>query len=133
MTGSWRAPAGAPRKVTDVRGRAFCKRLCYYRAPYEGGAAFLLVQDAKVVRARADFSAQSVVNRFTDFICHWDANHRHALEAYLRYKGYSFVVAGSVLRASSPKGQSLTARFDDLGRLSRIEAVISPPRQSQTS
>jgi hypothetical protein len=108
-----------------------CRADCYYRAPYDEGAAFLIIEDAPAVKAQADLSAHSIIGRFTEFISGWELRHRPALEAYLEYKGYSADCVGDdALRAYTADGEDLSVEFDDDGRLKKMETTVRPPSRN---
>lgn len=101
-----------------------CGADAYYRGPYDGGAAFMLLT-APEVRKQADFSITAFIRIFTEFISAFECSHRPALEAYARYKNYACAPQpDGTLLCTSPAGASVTAAFDDLGRLSIFSATL---------
>jgi hypothetical protein len=96
----------------------------YYRAPYEGGAAFLLLT-APELRRHSDDSPMHLHRVFTQLIASLECSHRPAFEAYLRYKGYSYTEAENEIRAQSPRGEKLTAVFDPEGRLTELQFAVT--------
>ena len=80
----------------------------YYRAPYEGGAAFLLIPELAQLRGTAKTSDLDVVSTFMRFISTYECNHKTTLQSYLKAKG-------------SPP---VDAVFDSKGRLVKIEARV---------
>jgi hypothetical protein len=93
-----------------------CNASCYYRDPYEGGAAFVLIFDKKI-DAQPSFDLSRLSQRFLDLISRYEFNHRNALLSYLRIKGLSPAEAGSLITATLETGESLSAEFDHAGRL----------------
>ncbi len=109
-----------------------CGADAYYRGPYNGGAAFMLLT-APEVKGRADSSVTAFIRIFTEFISAFDCSHRPALEAYARYKAYSYAPqADGTLLCMSPSGASVTAAFDDLGRLSKFSATLTADSMAET-
>jgi hypothetical protein len=98
---------------------------CYYRLPYEGGAAFLVVPSAPEVQALSDRSPHYMVGRITDFICLFPCSHRVSVEHYLTYKSYTFSSSGSELTARSPLNQTLRVCFDASGRVLEASARVA--------
>jgi hypothetical protein len=104
-----------------------CGAACYYRAPYDEGAAFLLIPEAEQLTQRADVSAHFIVTRVMEFISAQDVLHRPAIESYLAFKGYTYSYEGRTLIASSSRGESLSVEFDDHDRVGKMEAIVSAP------
>lgn len=102
-----------------------CGADAYYRGPYEGGAVFLLMT-APQLKAQSDNSVPRVIRIYTAFISQFLCDHREALMAYARYKGYSCESNGSEVVCASPRGEPLRATFDHLGRNTQITAQASP-------
>ncbi|MBE7463623.1 MAG: hypothetical protein HS116_08980 [Planctomycetes bacterium] len=88
----------------------------YYRAPYEGGAAYVLL-DAPKVRTKFNDSPGHVADVFTRVLMNFEVAHRRAYLCYLKYKRYTYTEDPAQVEAASPSGEPLLARFDALGRL----------------
>ncbi|MCA9173684.1 MAG: hypothetical protein KDB14_04285 [Planctomycetales bacterium] len=95
---------------------------CYYRGPYEGGALFFLVCDApdEVTRPVA---AERIPAIFMGGISHFEINHRHMAESFLKTQGFDLDVS-DLLMIATRDGQSLTLSFDDLGRIEKVDTTI---------
>ena len=102
----------------------------YYRAPFPGGALFLLIPDAPAARALNDISPFHVQTRITEALCRVSLDNIPAVGAYLSYKGYALNYRGRTLRAVSPEGEELVLEFDDSDRLI---GMMSQSQQSQPS
>ena len=118
--------------VNGVNGHLLCmiaSGLCnadaYYRGPYEGGAVFLLFS-APQLKAHSDNSVPRVIRIFTQFIAQSACDHREALMAFLRYKGYACESNGNEVVCTSPRGEPVRATFDHMGRMTEIAAAASP-------
>lgn len=111
--------------LLSMIGSGLCGADAYYRGPYEGGAAFMLLT-APEIRTRADSSVTAFIRQFTEFISAYSCEHRAALEAYARYKSYACTAQpdGSLL-CTAPAGASVSAAFDDLGRLKEFIATLT--------
>jgi hypothetical protein len=101
-----------------------CRGDAYYRAPYEGGAAFLLLEGPHL-RELAGDSPVHLNQVFMQLISAMDCGHRPAFEAYIRYKGYDFHETSRSIRARSPDGEPLTATFDEQGRLTELQFGVT--------
>lgn len=96
----------------------------FYRAPYSGGALYLLLADASFPRRQVDPAERipavlpHVLGRFPD------ANHRDVLDGYLAHYGLTPEADGLDVLALDGVGPILRAEFDEHNRLLSIE----PPR-----
>lgn len=104
-----------------------CKADGYYRCPYEGGAAFVLIDFGGAVPEQAPLLLR--MNRvFTDFISGFDvADQRAALASYARLRGVRAAGDGAELLLTAPDGSTGVASFDGLNRLVRFEGEVRPP------
>ena len=102
--------------VLDARG--------YYRGPYGGGAAFLLIPDEKLPRPPAPDTLR-VIRMITQSIGAVAlSDHRRAVAAYLRYIGWKIEERGDELIGGEGANQ-VRARFDGLTRLAEINSVVA--------
>lgn len=106
----------------------------YYRAPYTGGAAFLLLQDpfnlkGKPYSSLSPVPLNTIANRFPQFISaiavpdHWTA-----FVSYLKFYRVDHTVEDGQVVARSGKSQ-LTAEFDELHRLKRIQGKLQSDKE----
>ena len=86
-----------------------CDADCYYRGPYENGAAFFLLEVPELRERQSPPSR--IINVFMQFISTFEVNHRRAMLAYLQARGYSCAAEGETLVGSGPLG-SVACRFD---------------------
>lgn len=100
-----------------------CNANAYYRCPYEGGAAFVLVDlggplpDPPVLLLRME-------TIFLNFIMSYEiADQRAALVSYARRRGVTVEPDGDVLRLSTPDGARVVATFDSSNRLAKFESL----------
>jgi hypothetical protein len=98
----------------------------YYRCPYEGGAAFVLVDlggqlpDPPVLLLRMN-------TIFLNFISSYEiADQRAALASYAQRRGVTVEPADDGLRLSTPDGSRAVATFDGFNRLAKFESVLVP-------
>lgn len=98
-----------------------CKADCYYRGPYENGAAFLLIS-APAVRQKMDDSPAHLASMFSRVISTFEMDHRNALRAYLEFKRYAVKETPAGLIGRSSRGGELKATFDRAGRVQDLEA-----------
>jgi hypothetical protein len=94
----------------------------YYLGHYEGGAA-LMVFKAPELRT-GDDSAPRLVSVFSQFIAAFACEHRPALLGYLKAKNYRVTETDAGLEATTGRGDTIVATFDNLGRLTDIRTRI---------
>ena len=103
----------------------------YYRAPYDGGAAFLLITDESL-RFEVENPVQRVLTVFPQAISAMELpDHREALRGYLGHYGLVPEDDDGCLVLRDASEELLRAEFDDLNRLLRLTGSIgptSPPR-----
>ncbi len=93
----------------------------YYRCPYEGGAAYVLIS-APEIAALLSNEATRIISVFTQLIGIFALDHRRTLQAYLETKGYRLNASGNVVNAVGPQGATLRAVFDAVGRVQDLQA-----------
>lgn len=98
----------------------------YYRCPYEGGAAFVLVDlggqlpDPPVLLLRMN-------TIFLNFTMSYEiADQRTALASYAQRRGVTVEPSDDGLRLSTPDGSRAVATFDSLNRLTNFESLLVP-------
>lgn len=96
----------------------------YYRGPYEGGAAFMLMEAPPLESATPDLLRIATV--FLELTGGLDVNHRRAFTAYARHKGLSLQHTSTRIVTSTPNGQALTLDFDAQDRLVNLESTLLP-------
>lgn len=87
----------------------------YYRCPYEGGAAYVLIKDIPVEEWPSP-SAAVLAAALSETIVQMDLEHRHYVWGILRTFGRELCWRDNTLSARCSDAW-LHARFDDLGRL----------------
>ena len=97
----------------------------YYRVPYESGALFLLVDDDRFPQDDRD-PMQRITTTFPQVISALNLpSHRAAFLGYLKAHGITTDTdSAREIRAHSSNGQTLTASFDDRGRLADLNASL---------
>ena len=101
-----------------------CQADAYYRGPYNGGAVFLLL-NAPEVRRQGDDTPLRFIRIFNEFITAFSCNHREALAAYVRYKGYPIEEQESGFFTRFPAGAQVRATFDSLGRMTEMASTLT--------
>jgi hypothetical protein len=99
-----------------------CGANAYYRCPYDGGALFALVADTNFPEC-PDPPLRRVADVFPQALAALDLpDHRRAFMGHVCHRGLSAAADGDrvIVRAG---GESLTATFDDLHRLARLEVA----------
>lgn len=102
-----------------------CEAKAYYRAPYGGGALFLLIQDA-AYPADTRHPFERISATFPQFIQHVQVfDHEAAFRHYLDWHNLSAETTRHAdttdIRADHSDGTYLLAQFDDRQRLSRLQ------------
>jgi hypothetical protein len=105
-------------------GSSVCRADAYYRCPYEGGAAFVLIKDENFPRCTEPPLAR-IASVFPQAISAIEIpDHRLAFTSYLEYYGIAFEGDGMQVVAKEGDEPVLTAAFDELNRLMKLEATI---------
>jgi hypothetical protein len=94
----------------------------YYRAPFQGGAMFLLLEEASLVSppARPGARIAEVFPRAADLLA--PAEQRRALAAYARHHGATVVEESGLLRAGW-KDEALSAKLRADGSVERCDVA----------
>jgi hypothetical protein len=101
-----------------------CAADCYYRAPYDGGALFVLLT-APPVRARAPREAQgmaAVLVELLDTPAGTVLDHKTVVVSYARQKGYDVTESGEQVTCTGAGGDTLVATFDAAGVMTQLAA-----------
>ncbi len=105
----------------------------YYRGPYEGGAAFLLITDDQL-QFKVDEPLQRVFTVFPQVISALELpNHREALRGYLEHYGFEPEYQNETLVLHDDGTVVLQAQFDGDGRLTKLEGTLGKENTSATS
>lgn len=117
--------------LNGVNGHTLClvaAGLCgadaYYRGPYDGGAAYMLLQ-APELRPREELTPVGFIHLFAEFIRAFPVHHHTALTGFARQSGWQCAGTVACLDCVSPRGEQIHATFDELGRLTGMQSVIS--------
>lgn len=97
----------------------------YYRAPYDGGAAFLLITDEKVPKL-PPAARQELENQFEAYFSEKkDLSRRRALFDFLADKTYEMNEESSNFDAGEI-GEDAKVEYDELGRITKIATTLKP-------
>jgi hypothetical protein len=89
----------------------------YYRGPYEGGAVFMTIHDARFPEDDRH-PIQRITTTFPELLKSVPVdNHRAAFAGYLESHEMSVDIIGNIIRGSTGDGQQLAAEFDQQNRL----------------
>jgi hypothetical protein len=103
-----------------------CKANAYYRAPYDGGAAFLLIRDDRFPK-QSEPPLARIVKVFPEALAALPIqNHRLALSSYLDYYGIPAKPDGDSIVVHDGEEPALTANFDEQDRLTSLDVTIKP-------
>ena len=107
--------------VMSLIAAGVCGGNAYYRGPYDGGAAFLLIRDPAYPPMPAP-AAQSTADAFTALVGSIEVpDHRKALLAYARQRQLAASETGTAVWLRFPDGGELAAEFDTGNRLTSLE------------
>ena len=101
-----------------------CGADAYYRGPYEGGAAYMLLQGPEL-RPWEELSTVAFIHLFTQFIQSFPVHHHTALTGFARQSGWQCSGTAACLDCVSPRREQIHATFDELGRLTGMQSVLS--------
>lgn len=103
-----------------------CQASAYYKAPYDRGAMFMLM-NAPVVALADPPDLARMINLFMQFISMVEvADHKHAFESYATARGLSVEHKPDTILAHFNEKQALKATFDQQGRLAELTTTLSP-------
>lgn len=93
----------------------------YFRAPYPGGALYLVIQDATFERSEERTLAR-LATVFPQAIAAFPMeNHARALASYASYLDLNHEITGRKLLVSDKHGGQLEAQFDQRNRLEKLK------------
>lgn len=101
-----------------------CGADAYYRGPYEGGAAYMLLQGPEL-RPREELAPAGFIRLFAEFISAFSVHHHTALAGFARQSGWQCSGTSACLDCISPRGEQVHATFDELGRVTGLQSVLS--------
>lgn len=101
-----------------------CSADAYYRGPYEGGAAYMLLQGPEL-RPQEELTPLGFIQAFTEFIRAFAVQHHPALAGFARQCGWQCSGTAACLDCVSPRGQQIRATYDELGRVTGMQSVLS--------
>lgn len=120
-----------PELTEDLNGHTLsliasgvCDADAYYRGPYDGGAAFLLIKDQQFPSSnespllRLSTVFPQVISTFSI------ADHHLALTSYLDKAGIAYTNEDGDVKVKEGGETVLTATFDNLRRLTNLNATI---------
>lgn len=115
-------------------GETFCHRLAmiavgetnagaYYRAPYDGGAAYLLIQDDIPVPPNRHH-LNRIQRVIAESISTFQMPHREAIEAYFTSEKLAFEQTDNHELVATAADGDLRIRFDEEGRLTEMKSLL---------
>ncbi|MBP0581977.1 hypothetical protein J8I29_21795 [Labrys sp. LIt4] len=106
---------------------ALLDRSCYYRASYQGGAVFLLL-DNLPASIRAPVAPERVNTVLMQVVSNFELDHRIMAENFLRQQGFALKAEPAQLSATrEADGAEVTLAFDAQRRIAKVEGIIKPP------
>lgn len=102
----------------------------YYRCPYEGGAAFVLITDMQL-ELQVDEPLQRILTLLPHAISMFELpDHRVALRGYLGHYGLKTEGKGEYLFLRQRGEETLRAEFDEHGRLRELKRTFGKKEQT---
>ncbi len=108
-----------PGHLLALVGAGIADADCYYRGPYPYGAAFVLIYETPLRRARPT-PLERIGRVIGQVISDYEVDHRAMARAYLEAEGVRYEEEDSALSVVNPAGPSLTITFDELGRIDEL-------------
>lgn len=102
---------------------------CYYRGPYRGGAAFLLVMNVPPVVTQPADSAR-ILSVIPNVISQWEVDHAEMIDSFLKQQGFHLERNGSELTATRGNDQ-IRIGFDNLGRMAKLDGNLNTAKKSK--
>ena len=98
---------------------------CYYRAPYTGGAVFVLLDNVPP-EVTAPVPVARAVTVLTECIAQFELkDHRRLVESFLKQQAFNVTAASPTdIAAERPGEGSVEISFDGLGRISNIAGTL---------
>ena len=117
-------------RITDHMLAMLCgallDRTCYYRAPYQGGAVFLLLENLPA-SIRAPVAPERVNTVLMQVVSNFEVDHRSMAENFLRQQGFAVQAEPALLSAArDTDGAEIRLAFDAQQRIAKVEGVIKP-------
>ena len=110
--------------VLSMIASGVCDADAYYRGPYDGGAALLLIKDEKFPRSKESPLAR-LPHIFPQAISAFAIpDHRLALTRYLDQCGIVYTSEGNAITVREKENAVLTATFDEQKRLINLDARL---------
>ncbi len=117
--------------VTEVSGQEIAALACglldtqgWWRAPFGGGVAWLLLTDLGLARSATPRPAE-MARVLTRTLAILPVDHAIALDSYVVHHGGSVERAGATATARMREGGHMVARFDERHRIERLEARVA--------
>lgn len=115
-------------------GETFCHRVAmiavgesdssaYYRAPYEGGAAYLLIRDP-IPPAEDRHNLARTQRVIAESISTFEMPHRQAIDAYFASEGLRVEQTEPLEILATASDGDLRIRFDEEGRLTEMKSLL---------
>lgn len=101
------------------------EKTCYYRCPYEGGAAFVLVKNVPD-SVFAPVSTERLPGIVSELVSQAPYNHHLLAEGLLETCCVSVDNEEQVLTGTFENGDLITVEFDDLGRIRKMNTTLRP-------
>jgi hypothetical protein len=98
----------------------------YYRCPYEGGAAFVLLTGIPLAPV-PQVDTPRLVTVISQTIAGLEVDHRTMLDALLRAQRATVRQEGDRLHVHTSDDQDMVVTFDGGGRIVDLTAALSPP------
>ncbi|WP_454909128.1 DUF6882 domain-containing protein [Variovorax gossypii] len=106
---------------------------CYYRAPYDGGALFVLL-DGVPREVLAPVTLPRAVTVLMEVISQFDVDHRRMATSFLRQQGLEATSSSAAaIRAERAGEGHIEISFDESGRISNVACTLLPQGATPTA
>lgn len=117
--------------LEEIEGHQFTSLACgvcnadaYYRGPYDGGAAFFLIQQTPL-KQQSPASPARLIEVMSSVVSHFPVDHRLMVRSFLEQQGYTLTESPNQIVGSLTDGTKITVGFDSLGRISKLETTLT--------
>lgn len=94
-------------------------RMCYYKAPYDGGAAFLLIKEVPE-QVFAAIPPMLAINTISEIISAFPIHHGYLVDGIMEVYATDIQKTQDTVTGKFHDGSSLKVTFDELGRIKNM-------------
>jgi len=110
--------------IASISAAACKDRVCYYRCPYDAGAAFVLVRNVPE-SVFAPLDAMGVINMISELILQFPLNQKTLVKSMMEINCDEIDEAENKFTGQYTDGTSLTVTFDSQGRIGSMDTIAA--------